>query len=190
MQIEPIPKQPKRRFLISDGMILIAATAVGIALTRAILPGLETMRTSAFSGAFSGLGKYVLVQYGLSVVSPTFLAWTLALLLMRLRAPRPRLKRVFSQPGAAACAAATLAMVLQAILHLGLLAVGSQTVAQGFFFSAYSGTVSFTIIGGWLVLALIGRFRPEPTWIDRAGRAAAAIWLALAAILWGSYFMI
>ncbi len=45
--MEPMPGQSNRRFLISDGMILIAATAVGIALTRAILPEIDKLSRRA-----------------------------------------------------------------------------------------------------------------------------------------------
>jgi hypothetical protein len=181
-----MPRQPHRRFLISDGMILIAATAIGIALTRAILPELDKLRT----GSPPGLRSYFLVQYALTVVIPTLSALTLALLLLRLKKPRPRLRRVFLQPGAAACAVATCVMTLETILQLALRAVGSRAMPFQFTFMGYAGPASFAILGGWLSLALTVRWRPEPSWLDRAGRAAGATWLVITAIEWSSYFLI
>ncbi len=83
--MEPMPDQSNRRFLISDGMILIAATAVGIALTRAILPEIDKLRT----GSPPSARRYFLVQYALNLVIPTLTALTLGLLLLRLKKPRP-----------------------------------------------------------------------------------------------------
>ena len=103
-----MPRQSNRRFLISDGMILIAATAVGIALTRAILPGFEEFSSGA--GGAPNMSRYFLIEYALNSIVPTLVSMTIVVLLLRLRQPRPRLRRVFLQPGAAACAAATLAL--------------------------------------------------------------------------------
>ena len=33
------------------------------------------------------------------------------------------------------------------------------------------------IIGAWVTLALVGRWRPQPTWTDRLGRGIGACWL-------------
>jgi hypothetical protein len=44
--------------------------------------------------------------------------------------------------------------------------------------------VSLAILGGWLVLALSGSWRPEPTWIDRAGRGLAFAWIFATAVQW------
>jgi hypothetical protein len=39
---------------------------------------------------------------------------------------------------------------------------------------------SFAVIGAWLALALGRRFRPERSWVDRAGRVLGAYWVFLA----------
>jgi hypothetical protein len=33
------------------------------------------------------------------------------------------------------------------------------------------------IISAWFVLAVSGRWRPEPSWIDRSGRVLAIAWI-------------
>jgi hypothetical protein len=33
------------------------------------------------------------------------------------------------------------------------------------------------VAGAWLALVLSGRWRPEPDWIDRAGRAFGVCWI-------------
>ncbi len=81
-------------------------------------------------------------------------------------------------------------MTLETILQIALRALGSRAMPFQFTFMEYAGPVSFAILGGWLLIALIGRWRPEPSWIDRAGRLAAATWLIITAIEWSSYFLI
>jgi hypothetical protein len=41
----------------------------------------------------------------------------------------------------------------------------------------YHIDVGFAVLGGWAVLVLSGRWRPEPSWIDRAGRIIGATWI-------------
>ncbi len=40
--------------------------------------------------------------------------------------------------------------------------------------------VAAAVIVAWVVLLASGRWRPEPSWIDRAGRLLGAYWIALA----------
>jgi hypothetical protein len=42
----------------------------------------------------------------------------------------------------------------------------------------YHVDVGFAILGGWVALVLSGRWRPEPSWIDRAGRIIGVTWIA------------
>jgi hypothetical protein len=37
------------------------------------------------------------------------------------------------------------------------------------------------VIGAWAVLALCGRWKPEPCWLDRLGRMLGASWIGFAA---------
>ena len=36
---------------------------------------------------------------------------------------------------------------------------------------------SLAVAGAWLALALSGRWRPEPDWLDRAGRVLGLLWI-------------
>ena len=56
-------------------------------------------------------------------------------------------------------------------------------------FLAYAQQVTFTVIGGWMVLALGGRWRSEPSWIDRTGRVTGIVWIAVTAVHWSKYFL-
>ena len=89
-----IQSRPCRPFSILDGMVLVAATAVGIVLARSIFDDAVRMPSSA-----------------MWVARPiTFfcLPWILAVVGIRLRAPRRRLHMIMVQPGMAACTAVAI----------------------------------------------------------------------------------
>src|SRR3954468_8436504 len=69
----------RRRFTLFDAMVLIAATAIGMAVSRAFLRALP---------AYAGKGS--LPRYQVAAASPCLAAWTLALLALRRRPPHPR----------------------------------------------------------------------------------------------------
>jgi len=114
--------------------------------------------------------------------------------------PRPPLRRLARQPGAAACLGATAALLIIAIWWVTTLATGRVVWAwrdawllpNGAAASAtgtnwpliYGDRVGFTVAGTWLALWLTSRWRPEPTWGDRLGRALGWLWLAVTAVLW------
>jgi hypothetical protein len=110
-----MPSQTIRKFTVVDAMLLIMATAIGIALVRAILPNISAMIMSILAdfahppkqGESATAGAW---QVALLAGLPLLAAWTVALLLSRLGRPRPHLRRMLRQPGAVACAVATLAM--------------------------------------------------------------------------------
>jgi len=188
-----MPLKPSRRFVISDAMVVIAAAAGGTALIRAISLDDIVRLLSDRNGAYEpGLRNILLIQSALSYVLPFLAAWTPALLFLRLRQPRPRLGRVFKQPGTVACVVATLAMAIEAVWLLPLLAVGSRSLpphVDSLLVVHFSHEVSFAVAGGWSALALSGRWRPEPSWIDLAGRITGAVWLAVTAVSWTSAFL-
>ncbi len=62
----------------------------------------------------------------------------------------------------------------------------------GLFFSDYfpyllqpfeRAEVGFAVAASWLVLIVGRRWRPEPSWIDRCGRAVGAYWIMLVPIV-------
>jgi hypothetical protein len=44
--------------------------------------------------------------------------------------------------------------------------------------------IGFAVAGVWLALLLVGRWKAEPSWIDRLGRALGCLWIVLTAVLW------
>jgi hypothetical protein len=171
-----------------DWLTLLAATAIGLSWSsefdRAAGPGGWTER------------------------GPVFLAsWSVGLLLVRLRTPRPPMHRLMRQPGAVACLSATAAtgLVLAWSTHRSFAELGwTLTGPRGepgtgpgdwllAAFAAYAhavrdiaaprlgATVPPAVVSSWLVLWVGGRWKAEGTWIDRLGTAVGWLWIVEAA---------
>ena len=118
---------------------------------------------------------------------------TMALFVLRLRHPRPRRRRLMRQPGAVACTVATnvfliTSLGITAAVAIRYLSVWRFSVWAMYFLPLYFhcayGIRLPTLMGagvtcGWATLALGGRWHPEPSWIDRAGRLVGACWVVL-----------
>src|ERR671932_1325509 len=81
-----------RPVTLLDAMVLIAATGLGLAATRAYLTSLR---------AIPGIATPL--RHWLSATSPCLAAWALALLVLRLRQPRPAYRQLGGHPGGLAC---------------------------------------------------------------------------------------
>jgi hypothetical protein len=172
-----------------DWMTLLAATAVGLSWSSAF-------DRAARPGGWPERGLVFLAS------------WSVGLLLVRLRSPRPSLRRLMRQPGAVACLSATAAtvLVLAWSTHRSFAELnwtlpgppGEPGVGPGDWllaaFAAYAHavrdiapprlgmTVPPVVLCSWLVLKLSGRWKAERTWIDRLGTAVGWLWLVEAAL--------
>ena len=122
---------------------------------------------------------------------PSLVSATLALLVIRMRRPRPAWRRLAYQPGATACAGVALVLACQSFLILvgiglkpnpgdDLRRLGGRPLPPrtGGIIRGSTG-VGLAVIGSWLVLAWGRRWRAEASWVDRAGRLIGACWIAL-----------
>lgn len=184
-----------RRFTLLDAMILLAATAIGVQGLRVIWDGTTLgamVRNRA--GRWTPREVLALAPHAVNAAAPVVAAWSAALLALRFRRPRPSRRRLGTQPGAVACAAAVLGLTLIALDGLLGRAVAASSegtpwlaVATGLdpWRALSMATIDFRngaglmVAGAWLALALGRRRRPEPSWIDRAGRAAGVYWLLM-----------
>ena len=177
-----IPTTP-RRFTIAEGLTLVAATALGLAPLR---PTLALYRSGWLTASPWVIGNYV-VLYA-SLVTPTAAAWSIALAASSRRRPRADGQRLGSRPGAAAALAGCLGAVAAALIVGGrgatgnlnlvladprLLGYAALAVACIFF----TPVIGFGVICAWATLAAVGRWRPEPSAIDRLGRALGVYWI-------------
>jgi hypothetical protein len=251
-----------RKFNLFDAMVLVAANAAALALLRMFLVEGRFFQGAPFQGRFESW-----VLSGIEAAYPFLMTSTFALVILRLRQPRPRIRRLFRQPGMAACSAAAMMLVVQLLgivpfeivwsvrnmiaqastppvnlpqinAGIGFNSPAAKTNAQygaptqaarspdsgttspdsggaapspppqgqppGIFPSIpgmnmptqpvdywpawyiifhihvhmiHRGYVAAAVAGAWFVLALAGWWRPEPSWIDRAGRVVGFLWI-------------
>jgi hypothetical protein len=154
-------------------MVLVAATALGLALVQAYAPDLVGSRLERAEGRF--------VAWTTGPGSCLVLPWMLAILLLRLRQPHPPRRQLARQPGLVACAAAMAGLLPGALWSLSVARFRGPTWSRLPFPERWFGLIDFVapaVVGAWLALALGGRWRAERGWIDRAGRALGVFWVA------------
>ena len=96
-----------RRLTILDITMLVAATAVGLTILRTF------WNSGWFFRQYSpGSELSFLAQCLYQACFPFLASWTVCFLILRLRQPRPTLRRLARQPGMAACSAAALVLVV------------------------------------------------------------------------------
>jgi hypothetical protein len=142
-----------RRFTLSDVMILVAATSAGLAANRAVLPPWPQA---------AGSGTSEIIRFALLALLPYLAAWTVALLIIRLRSPRPRFRRLARQPGFVACAIAALGLLICGLSWL-LVTRRFLSFDPRMFLIGYTPHLCFIVVGAWLALILGGSWRAEPS---------------------------
>src|SRR5688500_16484157 len=123
-----------RKFTVADSLILVGATAVGLAASRAITPGELTFQmvwesaTNPPQGVWSllSIAQFTAELSSFAVV-PSLATWTVACLLLRLTRPRPPWRRLSRQPGGMACLIATAAIGFTAAISGIARLTGSET---------------------------------------------------------------
>jgi hypothetical protein len=190
--------QPTRRFGIGDALLLLAATAIGLAVMRTMG---NPLRLVWEPGSASVLSQFLFITRTFpTIAAPLLLVWSAAMIVLRLRKPRPNRRRLWSQPGLLACVAAISPFVwTAAILAAAHLAHQARVSLRA---SPQPGDALFVLNGEqyvqivmgeythatpaillvWFAAWCYGSLRPERSWIDRAGRALAAAWIALTVI--------
>lgn len=161
-----------------DGLIVTAAAAATMALLR---DGLSPWLV--FLGGHSQLYETAPLPVRMAIRSQyVLIPWTIALFLMRLRQPRPALRRLIRQPGAAACGAVSLCLAWKTLLLVLMLGVPQPHYLVQVYLGDGDAIVPWAapaVAGAWFVLALSGRWRADRSWLDRLGRAIGASWLIL-----------
>ena len=185
-----------RRFNLGDAMILVAASALGLAVAPALFDGWRYGIVDAHLYPFArrdilhqliALLVWASSRLGL-ILLPMLAAWTLVVVLLRLRWPRPVPRRMARQAGMIACAAAILGMAL-AVTELAIVSAfagftpGRQL--QWLLSAWLRGTapqVGMAVAAARLAHATILGRRPAADAIDRLGRWLGWLWVALAPI--------
>ncbi len=158
----------RRRLTISDGLILLAITAVALAAARLSWD----ITTQAFAGdsrnqerAYpDAIGWFALVE-------------SIGLIPLFLRRPRPPLRYLVCQPGLIASIAVAFTLFLSAVTTFSL-AIGAWLLSRTKFMGlphilwrlSNPLLIGPTVATAWLVLVLTSGWRSEPDWLDRLGR--------------------
>jgi hypothetical protein len=182
----------ERPFSVGDGMILVAALAVAILGFRLTA---EHLRWEP--GASTAWDVWVP-----DVLNKIASALALALVVIRLRKPRPGRDRLWRQPGWLACFGVVTTLALET-LELLAIDIVEQVMAARASAASYldlptifgevlpfqaPDDIARAVIVLWGVLALSGRWTAERSVVDRLGRvvgwywvvhAVASPWLAL-----------
>jgi hypothetical protein len=173
-----------RRFTIGDLMIIIIALGVGFSGGRTLfmLRGMPALWWG-LEGVYTAVWPMV--------------TGSLAMLAMRLRQPRPRRPRLMCQPGWVASLAVSLTALYGLVVHTLIGALGRcvhvgwsvlatreyawHEFAQWSYRAQVGCPLAVTI--AWSILALGGRWRAEPSWMDRSGRVLGWLWIAYPLII-------
>jgi hypothetical protein len=162
----------RRKLALVDAMILVAALAVWFAALRYMAE--KTNQASIWH-----LGDYGLIRILHNQIGLLLFLLSVAAVLMRLPSQCLSRRELWRQPGLAACAAANLGVAVQA-LHMALYSHATLLTWERFIMGAFwTGWphCGAAVAGAWLTLIFTGRWRAEPSVIDRLGRTIGACWL-------------
>lgn len=187
------PSEYRRPIALSDGLIVIAGFAVGLALLKAAIP--KDLSIAQFCNAiispsdgWSPWHAYALtLELGTFFAIPFLAGWTPACLVLQLTGPRPPWRRLRRQPGLVACLivtavvlAATMIVVMLAACGISQLPSSDDDFLKPF---VLGGAVAGAgVLSSWATMRLYGACRPTTVWTDRLGRLTGMIWIGLGAI--------
>jgi hypothetical protein len=125
--------------------------------------------------------------YGASLTVPWLMSASATVAIWRVRRPRPPWRILLRQPGTTACVVAVMMLAVQGTLMgiawaakdvpgLSVCAPLNGFTAAPICYSLLG--IGQVVLGVWLVQAASGRWRAEPSWIDRIGRLVGVGWIA------------
>ena len=182
----------RRRFTVADGMVLVAASAVGLGLLHAHLVNYNQYIYYKYKYGYEypDWARRLPDRHRVAEASLFLATWSLAVLLLQLRKPRLPLRRLVHRPGFAACLAATVGVALWPVIHVrrivSLVFLGDHAAPYMAlsFAEGLSSPIGTAIGATWLSLAIGGRWRlREPDWRGRLGRLLGWAWLILFVLL-------
>jgi hypothetical protein len=183
-------KESVRNFNLIDMAVLVVVAALSVAFVRTGEIGelLSNLSRAIDRSDFRRLHDDAsTIDF---LLSPVLSYWTLGILVLRIRRPRPPLKRLWRQPGFVASCAAGTAILIRLLESLiwrrhDIIRIFLETDRLARLMLSPSGDsphVGPAVAAAWAILALSGRWRPEASWIDRCGRLIGVLWVLLALI--------
>ena len=168
---------PRRRFMLVDLVILVAASAVGMGIGR--LSDSEAL--SDYLGDLLLIRNWVRASIWLSAA---IVASSGAVLIARCVSPRPSFRQAIRQPGILACLLVLADWLATSSLHEAHNALSGLVKSHPFVPSFFGQMfmIHFTgksVVVGWVTLAIVGEWRPALDWVDRAGRVVGVVTILL-----------
>lgn len=173
-----------RRMTLLDALVLVAATGVMLWMYRDLFDREDIPTSLRTFEDIIGAANW------LSSLFPCATAWTMALLVLSLRGPRPPLRKLSRQPGFVALLTASVIILVG--IPVGVISECSFYAATGhsiatidwndaglYHLGSLPKMISFAIAAAWIVLAICGRWRANAHWIDRLGRATGVFWISV-----------
>ncbi len=170
----------KRSFVLADAIILIAAAAIGFWLARMLIISAAVVIPASRNEVWRAwVGASYLFALGMS----------LGVAVVRLRPPRPPLRRLARQPGflagVAVASIVTLGTgftILDWFLVWGQMPPGEAGVSKwllyGYLLSIGDPwNVGFAVSLAWIIGGLQGFRWAKPDWVERIGRLLGASWI-------------
>ncbi|WP_435016218.1 hypothetical protein TA3x_003782 [Tundrisphaera sp. TA3] len=200
-------KSSHRRITISDAIILVAATAAALGATRHSWAFyFEFFKPGGDAYRFPFPDTMFVFRDLLFSISFFPAAWSLAVLWLGIRQPRPRFGVVTRQPGMTAALATVVVLAIQLAnfaasfgfryAWLGPLDYDTDTegwIGDWFVYDfrkeppLIPSMVGCAVAATWIVQAASGRWKPKPNGIDRLGRALGWYWMATIPFSWFSW---
>jgi hypothetical protein len=178
-----------------DAILLVGSAAIGMGLFqltyRSLFQGWIWIMVRGLPDVRSWEAIDVIVMFtDLAVfLIPVVGPWTVLLLVLRMRPPRLSWRRIWRQPGMAACLAVLfgwcwsgLALILA--MDAGLVARKSRFHTPDQWAQRYLADEVFMYVGlavasVWIVQVLSGQWRRSADWIDRMGRFVGILWIVI-----------
>ena len=185
-----------RKFTVSDALILVGAVALAFAVMRTdyLWPDFSE-KLVAYSDYLNNIHHLIFFMF------PGLVSLSVAILILRLRKPRPVLRRLTRQPGWVAC---TVTVIVLGIRTANLSSVAGVLILDlkgnsfwGWFLDVamaddiklVPSDIGCAVAAAWTIQKIGGRWRLEPCWIDRAGRVLGTLWIATTPFAWFSYMI-
>jgi hypothetical protein len=169
-------EKTKRTLSIGEAMILICSTALGLALMRFYLAGVN----SAFGEIADTENQVARMRFtGSAICILTF--WSLALLILNVRRSSQRDGSDLAAPGVAACVSIAIVLLFEFIYGIRVIYV-CLLVKSGLLLNVedWGAPVAAAISGSWITLLIGGRWKVCSSWLDWSSRLIAACWIIVA----------
>jgi hypothetical protein len=185
----------RRMPTLLDAILLVGSAAIGLGMFqwahRSMFQGWIWMLDDGLParGDWMAINLVVTCTDTMVLFIPLAAPWTFLLLLLRGRPPRPCWRRIWRQPGMAACLAALLGWIwsLLAVLvafDATQVARTNRTITLFHWVQKYLSDGVFMYVGlavaaTWISLWISGRWRRSADWIDFMGRVVGVLWIAI-----------